>query len=146
MCFLPEIKGNGAKTNNGRPSRSPFSYCAVDYFGPWHVKEGRRQLKRYGVLFTCLAPRAVHLEVAYSLTADSFINAYRRFVGRRGPVRQLRSDQGTNFVGAKNELQQALAKLDQGKIRQELLKRNCDWVAYKVNVPHARHMGVVWER
>ena len=124
----------------------PFSYCAVDYFGPWHVKEGRRQLKRYGVLFTCLASRAVHLEVANSLTADSFINAYRRFVGRRGPVRQLRSDQGTNFVGAKNELQQALAELDQDKVRQELLKRNCDWVVYKMNVPHASHMGGVWER
>ena len=124
----------------------PFSYCAVDYFGPWHVKEGRRQLKRYGVLFTCLASRAVHLEVANTLTADSFINAYRRFVGRRGPVRQLRSDQGTNFVGAKNELQQALAELDQDKVRQELLKRNCDWVAYKMNVPHASHMGGVWER
>lgn len=62
----------------------PFSYCAVDYFGPWYVKEGRRQLKRYGVLFTCMASRAVHLEVANSLTADSFINGYRRFVGRRG--------------------------------------------------------------
>ena len=56
----------------------PFSYCAVNYFGPWYVKEGRRQVKRYGVLFTCLASRAVHLEVANSLTADSFINVYRR--------------------------------------------------------------------
>ena len=76
----------------------PFSYCAVDYFGPWYVKEGCRQVKRYGVLFTCLASRALHLEVANSLTADSFINAYRRFVGRQGPVRQIRSDQGTNFI------------------------------------------------
>lgn len=25
----------------------PFSYSAVDYFGPWYVKEGRRMLKRY---------------------------------------------------------------------------------------------------
>lgn len=124
----------------------PFSYCAVDYFGPWYVKEGRRELKRYGVLFTCMASRAVHIEVANFLTADSFINAYRRFVARRGPVSQIRSDQGTNFVGAKNELQQALAELDQDKIRQELLKRNCDYVIYKMNVPHASHMGGVWER
>ena len=89
----------------------PFSFCAVDYFGPWYVKKGRRQVKRYGVLFMCLASRAVHLEVANSLTADSFINnAYRRFVGRQGPVRQIRSDQGTNFVGARNELHQSLSE------------------------------------
>ncbi|XP_068716916.1 uncharacterized protein [Montipora capricornis] len=124
----------------------PFLYCAVDYFGPLYVKEGRRQVKRYGVLFTCLSSRAVHLEVANSLTADSFINAYRRFVGRRGPVCQIRSDQGTNFVGAKNKLQQALSERDNEKVRQELLKRNCDWVLYKMNVPHASHVKGVWER
>ena len=124
----------------------PFSYCAVDYFGPWYVKEGRRQVKRYGVLFTCLASRAVHLEVANSLTADSFINAYRRFVGRRGPVRQIRSDQGSNSVGARNELHQSLSEQDNDKLRQELLKRNCDWIVYKMNVPNASHMGGVWER
>ena len=137
MADLPEDRVQSAP---------PFSYCAVDYFGPWYVKEGRRELKRYGVLFTCMASRAVHLEVANSLTADSFINAYRRFVGHRGPVRQIHSDQGTNFVGAKNELQKALSELDHVKIGQELLKRNCDWVDYKMNVPHASYMGGAWER
>ena len=124
----------------------PFTFCAVDYFGPWHIKEGRREVKRYGVLFTRLASRAVHLEVASSLSTDSFLNAYRRFVGRRGPVRQLRSDQGTNFVGAKNELQRALSTLEHEKIRQELVKNNCDWVDFKMNVPEASHMGGAWER
>ena len=55
----------------------PFTYCAVDYFGPWLIKEGRRELKRYGVLFTCLASRAIHLETANALTTDAFINALR---------------------------------------------------------------------
>ena len=67
----------------------PFTFSAVDYFGPWYVKDGRRELKRYGVLFTCLSSRAIHLEVSNTMTTDSFLNAYRRFVGRRGPVRQL---------------------------------------------------------
>ncbi|KAJ8038830.1 hypothetical protein HOLleu_16370 [Holothuria leucospilota] len=49
-------------------SSPPFTYCAVDYFGPWYVKEGRKVLKRYGALFTCMASRAVHIEVANSLT------------------------------------------------------------------------------
>lgn len=48
-------------------------------------------------------------------------------------------------MGVKNDLQQALADLDQDKIRQELLNRNCDWVVYKMNVPHASHMGSVLE-
>ena len=103
-------------------------------------------MKRYGVLFTCMNSRAVHLEVAAYLTTDSFINAYRRFVGRRAPVRQLRSDQGTNFVGARNELEAALAKMHHDVIQKELLKDNCDWISFKMNVPHASHMGGVWER
>ena len=108
MADLPEDRVQSAP---------PFSYCAVDYFGPWYIKEGRRQLKRYGVLFTCLASRAVHLEEKNSLTTDSFMNAHRRFVGRRGPVRQIRSEQGTNFVGARNELQQAHFEIDHEKLR-----------------------------
>ena len=32
----------------------PFTYSAVDYFGPWYIKEGRKEMKRYGVLFTCM--------------------------------------------------------------------------------------------
>ena len=95
----------------------PFTYCALDYFGPFIIKDGRKELKRYGVLFTCMASRAVHIENANSLETDSFINALRRFISRRGPIRQLRSDQGTNFVGARTELAQALAEMDQEKIR-----------------------------
>ena len=124
----------------------PFTFCAVDYFGPWHVKEGRRDVKRYGVLFTWMASRAIHLETANSLDASSFLNAYRRFVGHRRPVRQLRSDRGTNFVGGKSELQKALSEMDHGKITEALLKKNCDYVEVQMNVPHASHMGGVWER
>ena len=124
----------------------PFTFSAVDYFGPFYIKEGRKEMKRYGVLFTCMASRAIHLEIATSLTTDSFLNAYRRFVCRRGPIQQLRSDQGTNFVGAKNELEAALHEMNHNKIQRELPKDNCDWCAWKMNVPHASHMGGVWER
>jgi len=93
----------------------PFSNCTVDYFGPLVIKEGRKELKRYGVLFTCMASRAIHLEVAATLETDSFINALCRFICRRGPIRQLRSDQGTNFVGARRELKEALDELNHTK-------------------------------
>ena len=126
----------------------PFTHCAVDYFGPFTVKEGRKVLKRYGVLFTCLASRAIHLESAISLETDSFINTLRRFIARRGPVKSMRSDQGTNLVGATNELQDNLKKMDQIKVKEYLLRHgNADWLPqWSFNPPSASHMGGSWER
>ena len=40
----------------------PFSYSAIDFFGPLIIEERRSDFKRYGVLFTCIGPRSVHLE------------------------------------------------------------------------------------
>ena len=48
--------------------------------------------------------RAVHLEVAHNLTADSLLQALRRFISRRGKPQQIYSDNGTNFVGAEKIL------------------------------------------
>ena len=48
----------------------PFTYCAVDYLGPFIIKEGRKERKRYGVLFTCIASRALHIETANSISRD----------------------------------------------------------------------------
>ena len=124
----------------------PFRFSAVDYFGPFYVKEGRSTRKRWGVIFVCMASRAVHVESANSLDTDSFINAYRRFTARRGRIQQLRSDQGTNFIGARSEQQAMLNEMNQEKIRQTLLKESCDWIEFKMNLPKASHMGGSWER
>ncbi|XP_052065131.1 uncharacterized protein LOC127704931 [Mytilus californianus] len=124
----------------------PFTYSGVDLFGPWYIKEGRKELKRYGVLFTCLSCRGVHIETANSLDTSSFINALRRFIAIRGPVRHLRSDRGSNFVGAERELREAYSEMDDKSIRQFLSNEGCDFVEFKMNVPSASHMGGVWER
>ena len=125
---------------------APFTYTGVDVFGPWHIKESRKCVKRYGCIFTCMASRAIHLETLNSMDTDSFICALRRFICRQGSVRQLRSDRGTNFVGAKGELTQAWNEMNQNQIHNFLLTRNCDWIQFEMNVPHASHMGGVWER
>ena len=82
------------------PTDPPFTHVGVDCFGPLLVKQGRSQVKRYGCLFTCLPMRVVHIEVAHSLEADSFICAYQRFVSPRGKPKEIHSDNGTNFTGA----------------------------------------------
>ena len=121
----------------------PFTYCGVDFFGPWHVQRGRAVVKRHGALFTCLASRAVHIEVADSLETDSFINALRRFICRRGSVREIRCDRGTNFIGAEAELKKAIEEMDDQEIKAELLKENIDWIK---NPACASNFGGVWER
>ncbi len=121
----------------------PFSCTDVDYFGPIMVKSGRNELKRYGCLFTCFASRAIHIEIAHSLDTDSFLNAFQRFVARRGQPTMLWSDNGTNFVGAKKELDNAIKQLNDSKVNEFMLCRSISW---KFNPPTASHMGGVWER
>ncbi|XP_076839331.1 uncharacterized protein LOC143484479 [Brachyhypopomus gauderio] len=125
------------------PDQPPFTNTGVDYFGPFEVKRGRSSVKRYGVMFTCLSLRAVHIEVADSLDTDSCINAIRRFVCRRGQVNTLRSDNGTNFVAAERELRGAIQQLDNDKIERAFHPKGIKWI---FNSPAASHQGGVWER
>ena len=48
-------------------------------------------------------------------------------------------------MGAKRELKVAVAEFDDSQIKEELLKKNCDWMTFKMNVPSASHMGGIWE-
>lgn len=121
----------------------PFTYTGVDCFGPFYTKKGRSQVKRYGVLFTCLTIRAIHIEVADSMSTDSFINALRRFIARRGQVKVIRCDRGTNFVSGERELREAINEWNQALLHQTLLAKGIDWY---FNPPHASHFGGIWER
>ena len=90
----------------------PFTYCGVDLFGPFTIRNYRKELKKYGVMFTCLCSRAIHIEVAQSLETDSFILSLRRFIGRRGNIHLMRSENGTNFAGTISELRKAFKEME----------------------------------
>ena len=123
--------------------KAPFSYVGMDCFGPFYVRQGRSEVKRYGCVFTCLSIRAVHLEKLCSLDADSLLNAIRRFVARRGPPEKIFCDNGTNLVGAYRELSRNLKELQTDKMHEYCLKNGIQW---HFNPPTASHMGGVWER
>ena len=100
-------------------------------------------MKRYGTLFTYLASRAVHIEKEDSLKTDSFINALRSFICRRGSVKEIRCERGTNFIGAEAELKKAIEEMDDQEIKAELLKERVDW---NKNSACASNFGGGWER
>lgn len=125
------------------PDEPPFTNTGVDYFGPFEVRRGRGSMKKYGVIFTCLTIRAVHLELASSLDTDSFIAALRRFIARRGQVKILRSDNGTNFVGAERELKRAMQDWNNSQIENTLIQSGIQWI---FNPPTGSHHGDVWEQ
>ena len=125
------------------PNEAPFTYVGVDLFGPFCVRQGRAEVKRYGCVDTCFTTRAIHIEKLNSLETDTFINGLVRFVARRGYPKRIRSDNGTNFVGAHAELTRELSRLNQNKVVAAAGRHGIDWV---FNPPHASHQGGVWER
>ena len=86
----------------------PFTYCEVDIFDLFIIKKARKELK----CGTCLVSRTVHIEITNLMEADSFILALRWFTARHGNVRSITSDNGTNFVGADNELKKVFNEMN----------------------------------
>ena len=126
----------------------PFTYTAVDYFGPLSVKVTRRvTAKRWGCLMTCLTTRAVHLEVAHHLNTDSFLLAFRRFISRFHGVKEMLSDNGGNFVAADKELKTEFAQnISLEDLARGLRKDDSVEFRWKFNPPAASHQGGVFER
>ena len=112
----------------------PFYNTGIYYFGSILTKQSRRtrsktgKTKQWGALFTCLNTRAVHLELVCDLTTGSFILALRRFCLKRGYPHIIRSDNGTNFVGADSQLKTALKGLDRKRIEEEVNNNQTEWL------------------
>ena len=123
----------------------PFTYCGIDLFGSSTIKNYRKELKRYGVMFTSLCNRVIYNEVAQSLEFETFILSSRRFIGRQVNIRLMRSDNGTNFVGTIKELRKAFQEMDHNQISQYLQRHRTDWITWIRNPPTASHMDGVWE-
>ena len=123
-----------------KPNDPPFTHTGITV----HNKTRPEcQEVVWHIVFTCFASRAIHIEIAENMDTSSCVNAIRRFIARRGPVKVITSDNGTNLVGANNELRQALRELKEDDIQKFATSKNIVW---KFNVPAASHHGGVWER
>jgi len=90
--------------------------------------------------------KAVHLEVVSDLTSDGFLAALRRFIARRGMPESIYSDNGTNFVGANNQLREMYALLNSDNHKKIVSKFACDHrITWHFIPPASSHFGGLWE-
>ena len=107
------------------------------------AKQGRSSAKCYGCIFSCLTVRAVHIEVTQSLSTDSFLDAFRRFIGRRGKPLSILSDMAGCFVGADRVLHESIAAWNQAVINKQFPQKEIQWV---FSPPLTSHFGGCYER
>jgi len=131
-------------------SSRPFLTTGVDYAGPISLRLGQPHSKTitkgYIDIFVCFVTKAVHIEVVTSLSTEAFLAALRCLIARRGKLRTICSDNGTNFQGAANELN-AIYKMLQSisqmaTVHDFLATEGCEW---KFIPPHGPHFGGLWE-
>lgn len=152
ICFRnrpTEYKYKMGDLPNSRvtPSR-PFATTGTDFAGPFLLKDrttrGAKLIKAYVCIFVCFAVRAVHLELVADLTTDCFLAALKRFIARRGLCSDLYSDNGTNYIGARNQLNTLyqFLKTNQGTISEFTNHQGIRW---HFSPPASPHFGGYWE-
>ncbi|XP_058463127.1 uncharacterized protein LOC131437656 [Malaya genurostris] len=152
-CFRVRPKGLTQYMGNLPQYRitpsAPFKITGVDYAGPFLVKQGTRKpiiIKAYVAVFVCMVTKSVHLELVSDLTTAAFIAALQRFVSRRGIVRELHSDNATNFHGTKNELHE-LYRLFRDNVTIHKIESFCNGreIYWSFIPPDAPEFGGLWE-
>ena len=120
-------------------SHKPFAVCGLDYFGHINYVEGRSTKKAWGLLFTCMASRAVHVEIVTSLSLKDFLLAFSRFNDVRGRVEVIYSDNGSTYQAASKALPKLLHSTE---LRNSLRGKGIRW---EFIPPYAPAQGGTWE-
>jgi len=123
---------------------APFEFVTVDLFGPFEVKDEvkkRVRLKVWGIVYCCMASRAVHTDVVSDQSTESFLLSYKRFTALRGHPTKVWSDLGSNFVGAQSalkDLYEFLERVKKPEFEEEAGKHGTEWVwkFHPANSPH----------
>ena len=89
---------------------------------------------------------ASHAELVTDLTTDRFLMALRRFMSLYGQPKRMKSDNGTNFVGAASELREMLKQWRNDNLQRNIITDFCnehaiEWTFSTPAAPH--HNGSV---
>lgn len=130
-------------------STRPFLHTGVDYCGPIDIRtskyRGVKSYKAYIAVCVCLTIKAVHIDCVDGLSTDAFLAAFKRFVSRRGLPSDMYSDNGTNFVGAVNEMKKQKRIIIKNSENLAADKFTEDNVRWHFIPPGSPHFGGLWE-
>ncbi|XP_054706713.1 uncharacterized protein LOC129216520 [Uloborus diversus] len=104
---------------------NPFDVIGVDYAGPLFVKN--EDTKYYILLITCAVTRGFHLELTKNLTTESFLQAFRRFVSRKGLCSVIYSDNARTFKAADAELKKMWQVLSHPDVKNFYAAKGIQW-------------------
>ncbi|XP_065182717.1 uncharacterized protein LOC135813554 [Sycon ciliatum] len=133
---------------SARATRSiPFTHVGLDYFGPLLVKHQPSTKKVWVLLVTCMATRAVHLELVADMTTEEFLLAFRRFVSLRGCPEEVMSDNAPQFILAKSVLDVAFEEMaTSDDVLSYMSRTGVNMVKWHCNPPISPWMGGFYER
>lgn len=84
-----------------------LTHTVVDYAGIFMVHYNirvKRPTKAYLAVFVCFVTKPCNFELVSDLTTVAFMECLRRFIAIKGKPSHIYSDNATNFVGAREEL------------------------------------------
>ncbi len=141
MGLLPSLRTTPAP---------PFDRTGVDFAGPFLIHRGNPRnpvrLKVYAVVFVCFITRAVHLELCSDLTSEAFLATLHRFCARRGTPSHIFSDNGSNFLGTKGEIEEVRRLLTSRATRNGTSHLpTTHGLQWHLSPPRAPHFGGLWE-
>ncbi|KAK6762531.1 hypothetical protein RB195_023306 [Necator americanus] len=120
----------------------PIQNVGCDFMGSFLSNRNERM---YICLYTCLAIRAIHLEVVESLTIRAFLNSFIRFVSRRGVPLLMRTDCGSNSKLGQKIIEKLFEsdETTENPIMNYCASEGIKWI---FNPPASPWMGGVWKR
>ena len=121
----------------------PFTYVGVDFAGPVNLRADMvtgSNGKVWLCLYTCCVVRAVHIDIVFDLSVQSFIRSFKRFTARRGTPIKLVSDNGKTFTSAAKTLK---AISENAAVKRLLSGFKIEW---QFNIERAAWWGGIFER
>ena len=122
----------------------PFYHCGLDCLGPFHLRHtGRNTRKQFVLIACCMSTRAITLVPLRDMTTSSIINSLVKIHSQFPALKNLYSDNGSNFKGADREIREAVAAWKKEDLDERLSDLELTWT---FGPAYCGSAGGSWER